>query len=441
MSAKTEEKTLGVQFQIILQKLSLAWDLFRKHEMLNHAGAAAFFFLLSMTPFVLLLIVAFDRYLIAFPDASTNLFAFLKSIHEGLDRELLIKLGLLHGKSAGIGIFGILNMFWAGGCILMAIQRALNLIFPSDKKRSSLMMNIVSFVVLSLLVLMAITILFLMMGLKYFQAAVTQYPTAIALFHSLWPIVSSVIPPVTILLAVFIAYRFLPFNRPGTGSSVAGALWCSIAIIFLHLIFTNLFIVARYSLIYGVLGSVILMVLLVYFSFVLFYFFAEYTYISDKIDVYLLGRMYFFQSGQGVKGRRIAKFLFSHPKRLFEKYAVYYEPQEALFFEGDTGRNIYYVYRGSVGVYNTIDKGEIQIASIGEGEVFGEMAYLLGRARMATVRALESTVLIRIPPDVFEQLLETNIFFAREMVLVLTNRLRKAQVEDTAELPPLVYKK
>ena len=86
-------------------------------------------------------------------------------------------------------------------------------------------------------------------------------------------------------------------------------------------------------------------------------------------------------------------------------------------------------------------KVESQIATIGEGEVFGEMAYLLGRARMATVRAQESTVLIRIPPDVFEQLLETNIFFAREMVLVLTNRLRKAQVEDTAELPPLVYKK
>ncbi len=436
MSAKAEERSLGGQIQIILQKLSLAWDLFQRHEMLNHAGAAAFFFLLSMTPFFLLLIFAFDRYLMAYPEASANLFVFLNSIHQDLNLDLLIKLGLLHGKSAAMGIFGVLNLFWAGACILTAIQRALALVFPSEKKRSSLITNIISFVILSFLMLVAIIMLFVMVGLNYFQAAVARYPVAFALFESIWPILSSVIPTLAILMAVFIAYRYLPTNRPKTASSLTGALWCSIAIIFLHLFFANFFIVARYSLIYGVLGSVILMVLLVYFSFVFFYFFAEYTYISDKIDVYLLGRMYFFRSGQGVKGRRIAKFLFSHPKRLFEKYAAYYAPQETLFFEGETGRHIYYVYRGSVGIHRPTDDGEEQIATVGEGEVFGEMAYLLDEPRMATARAQEETVLIRIPPDVFEQLLETNLFFAREMVLVLTNRLRKAQVADGSQLPP-----
>jgi len=115
MAAKAEERSLGGQIQIILQKLSLAWDLFQKHEMLNHAGAAAFFFLLSMTPFFLLLVFAFDRYLMAYPEASANLFVFLDSIHPDLSPDLLIKLGLLHGKSAAMGIFGVLNLFWAGG--------------------------------------------------------------------------------------------------------------------------------------------------------------------------------------------------------------------------------------------------------------------------------------------------------------------------------------
>jgi len=436
MPAKAGERSRGGHIQIFLQKLSLAWDLFQKHEMLNHAGAAAFFFLLSMTPFFLLLVLAFDHYLMAYPETSANLFVFLKSIHQDLNRDLLLKFGLLHGKSAAIGVFGVLNLFWAGGCILTAIQRALALIFPSEKKRSSLMTNIISFIVLSFLVLVAIFVLFVMKGLNYFQAVIAGHPVAVALFQSVLPIVSSIVPPVAILLAVFIAYRYLPSNRPGTASSLAGALWCAISIICLHLIFANLFIVARYSLIYGVLGSAILMVLLVYFSFVLFYFFAEYTYISDKIDVYLLGRLYFFQSGQGQKGRRIAKFLFSHPKRLFEKYAAYFAPLEILFREGDTGRDIYYVYRGAIGIYRPTDSDEQQIATLGEGEVFGEMAYLLDEARMATARALEETVLIRIPPDVFEQLLETNIFFARELVLVLTNRLHKAQVDACAKMPP-----
>jgi membrane protein len=430
MSATAEQRSLVGQVQIIFQKLSLAWDLFHKHEMLNHAGAAAFFFMLSMTPFFLLLVFAFDRYLMAVPEVSANLFTFLETVHPELNRELLVKMGLLHGKTAAMGAFGVLNLFWAGGCILTAMQRALALIFPSDKKRSSLVINIISFVTLSCLVLLSTLIMFIVMGLNYFRAAAVEHPMAFALFHSLKPIVSSVVPPVTILTAVFIAYRYLPPQKPKTASSLVGALWCAIAIIFLHVFFASFFVVARYSLIYGVLGSVILMVLLVYFSFVFFYFFAEYTFVSDKIDVYLLGRLYYFRSDQDIRGRRIAKFLFTHPRRLFEKYAAYYGPNEALFHEGDSGRDIYYVYRGAIGIYRRTADGEQRIAMIEAGEIFGEMAYLLGEVRMATARAQGEAVLIKIPPDVFEQLLETNIYFTRELLRVLTNRLRKVQIPD-----------
>jgi len=46
-------------FQVFLQKISLSLHLFLRNELFNHAGAAAFFFILSIPPVCLLLLIAF----------------------------------------------------------------------------------------------------------------------------------------------------------------------------------------------------------------------------------------------------------------------------------------------------------------------------------------------------------------------------------------------
>jgi len=46
-------------FQVFLQKISLSLHLFFRNELFNHAGAAAFFFILSIPPVFLLLLIAF----------------------------------------------------------------------------------------------------------------------------------------------------------------------------------------------------------------------------------------------------------------------------------------------------------------------------------------------------------------------------------------------
>jgi len=112
-------------FQVFLQKISLSVDLFIKNELFNHAGAAAFFFLLSIPPFFLLLLIAFDRYMSSYAEASAIFFEFMKNIHENLDKDFLVKIGLLNVNTTAIGILGLLNLLWAGRAILTAIQRGL----------------------------------------------------------------------------------------------------------------------------------------------------------------------------------------------------------------------------------------------------------------------------------------------------------------------------
>ncbi|HTR57542.1 MAG TPA: cyclic nucleotide-binding domain-containing protein [Casimicrobiaceae bacterium] len=84
---------------------------------------------------------------------------------------------------------------------------------------------------------------------------------------------------------------------------------------------------------------------------------------------------------------------------------------EILFRAGDPGDALYIVARGRVAVLQApqgATSGEREIAQLGEGKAFGEMALLSGAPRSATVRAVTDAELLQIDKDDFEQLLATD---------------------------------
>ena len=233
-----------------------------------------------------------------------------------------------------------------------------------------------------------------------------------------------------IFLVIFLAYRFVPKQKPRTSSSLIGALLCASSVILLHTLFSKLFDVTQYKMIYGVLGSLILMVLWIYFSFALFFFFAEYTFVSDKIDVLVLERLYFFRLQDDVKKKRIEKFLYHHPKLIFEKYAKHFNAGDIIFQQGDNSTEIFFIQRGSIGIYRKTNGSKEKIATLEEGEVFGEMAYLLGESRTATAVTESESFLITVNPTIFEELLQVNNIISRNVIQLLCNRLRKTHLTE-----------
>lgn len=423
-------KIIRKYFQIFLQKIILSINLFLKNELLNHAGAAAFFFLLSVTPIFLLLLLSFDHYLTSYPYVSDNFFVFLKNVNENLDKDLLIKFGLLNVKTTAIGVFGLLNLLWAGRWILTSIHRGLRIAFPAETISTPMVIKILSFLILSILLLISVLVTFVSIGFNFFQFFIPDNLIGQTFFQFLLPAIRRFLPFLIAFLVIFLTYRFVPVKKPTTVSSLIGAVWCALAIILLQMLFSRFFSITQFNVIYGVLGSLILMVLWVHFCFVLFFFFAEHVFVSDKIDVLVLERMYFFRLRQDIKGKKIEKFLFRHPKRIFEKYARRYKPGEILFREGDRGTDIYFIYSGSIGISRTIDGVEHKLATLEEGEVFGEMAYLLNESRTATAIAETESVLIVIIPDIFEELLQADNIFSRNVIQLLTNRLRKTHLPE-----------
>ncbi len=423
-------RLIWTHFQVFLQKINLSLSFFFKNELLNHAGAAAFFFLLSVTPVFLLMLIGFERYLTSYPDVSVSFFAFLKSINENLDKDLLIKIGILNVNTTAIGIFGFINLLWAGGLILSSIQRGLGVIFPAEKTRSFHVINLFSFVILTFLLLLAVLATLFSMGLNFFQSILPDNLIIQVFFQTLISVIRRFLPFLITFLVIFMTYRFLPPQKPKNSSGLIGALFCALSIILLHVFFSKFFNVSRYSAIYGLIGSLILMVLWVHFSFVLFFFFAEYVFVSDRIDVLLLERLYFFKLTNNKKEKKIEKYLFKHPKRIFEKYAKRINPGEILFRKGDNNTDIYFIFKGSISIYREFNENKRKITTLEEGEVFGEMAYLLHENRTATAVAETESILLVLAPDIFEELLQVTYIFSRNLIQVLSSRLKQMQFKE-----------
>jgi CRP-like cAMP-binding protein len=104
-----------------------------------------------------------------------------------------------------------------------------------------------------------------------------------------------------------------------------------------------------------------------------------------------------------------------------------------LFQQGESGDAVYFVLSGRLTAVVRRDDGqEVRIGEVGPGESVGEMALVSGEPRMATVRALEDSDLLRLSKAGYDVLIarapQTLAVFARVMSerLARSARVRQA---------------
>ena len=110
---------------------------------------------------------------------------------------------------------------------------------------------------------------------------------------------------------------------------------------------------------------------------------------------------------------------------------------ETLFQENQPGRTLYAVLSGAVNIERlTPDGGLVHIAKRGEGEVFGEMALIDGRPRMADAVTAERSVLLVLERDALMRCIRESPEVALGIMAYLADRLRQAgdRLENTQTL-------
>lgn len=112
----------------------------------------------------------------------------------------------------------------------------------------------------------------------------------------------------------------------------------------------------------------------------------------------------------------------SVPKQFFAK--------DYICHEGQPGNEMYIILKGSVGIYITSVIGTLtQVATIKEGDFFGEMAIFDNLPRSASCIALEDTIAVAVTKDNLQEFLETCPEIAGQMLENMSGRIRKLDME------------
>jgi len=99
---------------------------------------------------------------------------------------------------------------------------------------------------------------------------------------------------------------------------------------------------------------------------------------------------------------------------------------EVLFRAGDPGDALYAVISGALRVER---QGRV-LATLGEGQVTGEMAVIDKKPRSADIVAHSDSVLLKLPAADFDDLLDNHGKVARGMLLVMAERLRLSNAQQ-----------
>lgn len=135
----------------------------------------------------------------------------------------------------------------------------------------------------------------------------------------------------------------------------------------------------------------------------------------------------------------------SHAKELERTYA----DGEVIVHEGDVTRDMFVIRSGSVRITKQVGEREVELATLGRGDFFGEMSLLESLPRDATARAIGQTELLVISAGALLVRMRRDPTFAFEMLHRLSGRVRALNARlveliarsdlDRAEIEQLLY--
>jgi small-conductance mechanosensitive channel len=96
---------------------------------------------------------------------------------------------------------------------------------------------------------------------------------------------------------------------------------------------------------------------------------------------------------------------------------------EALTKQGAEAHWLYIIIEGKAEVHVAVDRKSEKVASLGEGDFFGEMGMMTGQPRRATVTAVTDIVCYRLDKDAFQDIVNRRPEIAEDISHILARRL------------------
>jgi CRP/FNR family cyclic AMP-dependent transcriptional regulator len=116
-------------------------------------------------------------------------------------------------------------------------------------------------------------------------------------------------------------------------------------------------------------------------------------------------------------------------KLMYTKYVKEFKAGRTIFTEGDTGDEMYIIIEGAVEIRKSTSASTTKtLIVLQKGDIFGEMSIIEDKPRSATAVTSVPTKLLCMNEDLFDSVLKKNNDFARKIIKMLAERLRKTNM-------------
>jgi membrane protein len=372
---------------------------FRRNNDLTSASSLAFSATLALIPALFLLTTLLGIAIGSSEQAMLKTQDMVKELIPRYSQEILREVGFITAHTRAIGIVNIVVLLWIITPLVSGLRLALSTIFRTRPGRSYLLEK-----VLDVSITIVLVIGFSGVAVTGVVFALVQKLSPLRFFPQYF---ESVVPFFFVTAVVVVFYLIfssrVPFRRLIVGAVATTLLWFAMRPAF------NLFLTYNpgYGFTFGSFKSIFVVVIWIYYSLSVFLFGAEIASSLNREEIIVIKRL--MEGKAGISAPALAKF------------AVPYEKGSVIFSEGDAGKEMFLVLRGSVG----IQKEGREIAVVREKNFFGEMSFLLSQPRSATAVALSDVELLAINNDTVLTLMNELPGLVLSMLKEMAVRLRK----------------
>ena len=403
--------------------LTFVFERFGEHELANHAAAGAYAFLLSATPAILIVAALAGPFLSLFNGGSDIWAGLVAKVFGRLTTpERLAKI-FSPRVGAMAGLIASVSLVWAARLFILTVQRGLRVVWGVSPLEKPLRDNILTFALEFAALFLVIVILAAGEGFNFFINYLA--PGADSPDSLLSDLVTRGGPGLILFAYAFFTYRYIPPQGPRPRIAALAAIATVLVYAFFAIFLSWAIDRTHYDLVYGVLGGLVVLLLKVWLFFMVYFYCAELAFILERYDSLLFAR---FIRASRKEGPTARKGLFGRPERLLSRYGRRFAAGEVIFRKDEEGDDAFFLLEGEIGVWLDEGQGHSRVSTIVAGELFGEIAHLIGEARTATLVAATECEVVILQPEIFDRLLATDALISRRVIDLLSQRLKASNL-------------
>ena len=281
------ESTYSMKFkglQKVCKDFGFLWQALKKFNDDNGfflSSGVAFNILISLFPFIMLLLALVGTYLYKDQEVFNHIRAYFRDVAPTVDPKIMGDLMDLIQKPRIVGILGFVGLLWTSTWVFSSLRIALNIVFRAKKSQGMMQGIIVDLLMIVLVGILLLVSMILSPVVIFLQGYQGRIPLAIG--PTIQWILKYLLPFILTYCMLSLIYRIIPHSKVHIKSALLAALFTSLLWeLAKHLFAWYVVHLARYSILYGSLSTLVIFVFWVYYSSTILVVGGEFAYFLEE---------------------------------------------------------------------------------------------------------------------------------------------------------------